>query len=438
MSDEVERLLEDSRAAGVFDSRGRFEIQGQQALAKLSRFTVAKPEEWILKMVQAAVAGGAQSLRITLGRRTAVLRFALAHLPSPEATQDAILSPELPSTPFLFELAIGLRSLLATRGFHVGWPAETGYRSLEWDGQKFREGTARSATPALELVVVYPSNWLTGSYLERAAESHILQTRAAYCPIPLFLDNREVTVHDLPMVTRHKNYTSNFPRHVACGYLGTPQSEPVTAVATRLHNPFKSKAPLIRWGRGERLVEGSFSFFCSHTSCSGYAQESFRLVWTRYGVECARHELADSPLGGFLQIPGDHLRADLGGLSLQVEDEDISQAKCELEKLSPCAEFAAKWLLGFQTKTTVAEILGYTAFCTVGLVLVVGICAMGAGEALGGLGGFGAGPSKTPDDFPAAFHRRANLLLQLANLDPDKGEATTEDHLHLGRTSPAR
>lgn len=426
MSDGMERLLEDSRAEGVFDSRGRFEIQGEQALAKLSKFTVAKPEQWILKMVQAAVAGGAESLRITQGRKEVVLRFALGPLPSPEEMRNVILSPELPASPFLFELAIGLRSLLGTRCFRVGWPADTGYPSLEWDGRMFSEGAARAVAPALELVVIYPVNWLTGSYLDRAAESHILQTEAAYCPIPLFLDNREISVHELPVVSRHRDHTSTFPRHIACGYLGSPQSEPVTAVATRLHNPLKSKAPLIRWGRSQGTTEGAFSIFCSHTGSAGYAQESFWLVWTRLGVACARKEILDTPLGGFLQFPGDHLRADLGGLSLHIEEQDVVRARGELGKLSDCGAFAAEWLTDFQTKTTVTEVLGYAAFWTVGIALVVGLCMLGAGEALSGLGAIsGGGGTRKVDDFATVFRNRVSLLLALAE-DLESKVAVTE------------
>lgn len=55
-------------AQGQLDSSGGFTIDRQRALAKIQSSSLSQPDFWILKIVQAAVASGAESLAVRTGR----------------------------------------------------------------------------------------------------------------------------------------------------------------------------------------------------------------------------------------------------------------------------------------------------------------------------------------------------------------------------------
>ena len=191
-----------------------------------------------------------------------------------------------------------------------------------------------------------------------------------------------------------------------------PQSKPICVAQSRLHNPLRSRRPLIRWGRSQGLTTGSFSLYCSDDL--GYCNESFRLLWTRYGVVCGSSLIPGTPIGGFLQGSGDHLKADLAGLGLRIEPEDVSQARASLRELAPIGEFARQWLSEFQVKTTIAEMMVYTTAVTVGVVVIVAICATGFGDALGLFSGaIGGGPSSKKDNLSDVFSHCFDKLLRL-------------------------
>lgn len=372
----MDRFLEEGRNVGQHDSEGCFQLSGERALAKLAQFTVSRPEQWILKMVQAAVAGGATRLAITQSRRETRLVFALSDLPALAELELALLAPESPATPFLTELTIGLRSLLSTRRLTVVWPGEE-EGCLRWNGQSLLRETSSSARTSFEVVVEASGQGWLGGQKERAAESHALQTEAAYCPIPLWLDGREVSVLDLPPVSRHTDHVEGSPRHLACGYLSDPQGEGEPAISTRTRNPLYTGTPLMRWSRGERADLGSFSVFSSRSRRAADVDETFRFIWTRYGVACAVREHDSAPLGGFLQLSGDHLRSDLSGLSLQVEPDTLREAYQNLGRLRKPMISSLAWLEGFRPLATYGELAARVARGTgMGLVKMTGWMAL--------------------------------------------------------------
>lgn len=61
---ELERFLQEQVAQGVVDSSGSFSLSRAKALEKLAAFQLPRQTMWILKLVQAAVTSGAESLTI--------------------------------------------------------------------------------------------------------------------------------------------------------------------------------------------------------------------------------------------------------------------------------------------------------------------------------------------------------------------------------------
>ncbi|MBI3930080.1 MAG: hypothetical protein HY319_31360 [Armatimonadetes bacterium] len=62
--DNLEELLAAARVAGQFESAGQFTLDPGRAAELLSRYQLADPEAFILKLVQWAVASKARSICI--------------------------------------------------------------------------------------------------------------------------------------------------------------------------------------------------------------------------------------------------------------------------------------------------------------------------------------------------------------------------------------
>ena len=60
----MDKFLRESSHAGQWDSQGEFQVSVARALTKLAEYALSRPEQWILKMVQAAVAGEARKLEV--------------------------------------------------------------------------------------------------------------------------------------------------------------------------------------------------------------------------------------------------------------------------------------------------------------------------------------------------------------------------------------
>ena len=68
VEDEIDPLLDRMSRSGEFDSRGEFTLNPLRAIQKLAASQLPDRSLWILKIVQAAVAGGCQGLTIRQGR----------------------------------------------------------------------------------------------------------------------------------------------------------------------------------------------------------------------------------------------------------------------------------------------------------------------------------------------------------------------------------
>lgn len=66
LSREIEKYLKSERMEGRPDSSGSFTLASSKALEKLSKHTLPRESAWVLKIVQAAVAGGAERLSFTI------------------------------------------------------------------------------------------------------------------------------------------------------------------------------------------------------------------------------------------------------------------------------------------------------------------------------------------------------------------------------------
>ncbi|MBX3170071.1 MAG: hypothetical protein KF760_21885 [Candidatus Eremiobacteraeota bacterium] len=141
----LESILEDLQRQGEKDSSGRFTLDPSQALPKLKRFRLPDPHAYILKLLQAAVRGGAGAFHLQSG--TGQVQVSMQGVALPLDRLPTIFLELLEETrsgdPALEHLAVGLHSSLGTRAQSISlayWNGQRGLR-MQWrvSGQTVEE-----------------------------------------------------------------------------------------------------------------------------------------------------------------------------------------------------------------------------------------------------------------------------------------------------------
>lgn len=201
--DRVSPFLKEAAAQGQYDSTGAFTTSVAQGLQKLASFQLAPRSTWILKIVQAAVAWGAQGLVVRQSSTKTTFVFDQAHQSFPVfELQQALLSTEPSPIESVGHLTVALRAV--GQGDGRSWRLTTGrpqaLESLAWDGLELtRLGDSRGNGRHVTLEVDFPKNdrgRRLGHLFRsagRAGEEYLEVVKRAYiCPIPLTFDGRRI------------------------------------------------------------------------------------------------------------------------------------------------------------------------------------------------------------------------------------------------------
>lgn len=170
----LEQFLHDSSSAGSHDSEGRFSLNLSRAFQKFSGHGGSSPYDFLLRAVQAAVAGRAPELRIDLGRRHLVVSFA-ADLRPLGSVLTWISGSDQEPTQAQKHLA---SALLAA-------PPEWELRLPDGSIQRRQAEFEYSDHTCDGVIWKLPSEDFKKSDLQRH-----LQARTAYSPIPVYLDGK--------------------------------------------------------------------------------------------------------------------------------------------------------------------------------------------------------------------------------------------------------
>lgn len=183
-------------AEAEFAGSGHFSLEPKKALAKLAHYALPRPTDWALKLVQAAVAGGAQEC----SARLHLTRFDFEFLPQPLWTRrqlvDALCDPEHAQAPGLNQLRAAIWDCFGhQRPFRLATP----HLTLHFDGRWLQEIKNAEATTRVQLQV---SLGRRGELLAlhpevRAGLQSALRVSCPLCPIPFTLDGRRVEGLDL-------------------------------------------------------------------------------------------------------------------------------------------------------------------------------------------------------------------------------------------------
>lgn len=187
----MDKFLKQSQNEGVTEEgEGQFTISLPQALQKLSSSTLPSPQDWILKLVQAAVGSGADEIVVKLLAWHTEVRFqppgdwtaekVLAGFADPRGKEGALDS-----------LLIGLRALAvqAGRTFRLYFARES--RMVIWDGSKaWLEEVAVHRDYFLHADFVGGAFWRSAHARKNVELSSKLAVQARCCPVPLWVDGR--------------------------------------------------------------------------------------------------------------------------------------------------------------------------------------------------------------------------------------------------------
>ena len=196
-------FLEETTEAGQYDSTGVFTTSVGRGLEMLASYQLAPPSAWILKVVQAAVAWGAQELTVRQSATRTSFAFAHGVRPFPLfELQQALLSTDPSPVGSVEHLTAGLRSVGQGDGRTWRLTNRTGDSSeqLVWDGQELSrtgESHARAAEVILEVDFTQADRGRRLGRLFRGAgrarDEYMEVVKGAYvCPIPLTFDGRRI------------------------------------------------------------------------------------------------------------------------------------------------------------------------------------------------------------------------------------------------------
>ena len=368
VGDSLEEFLA-SRREGEYESSGVFEISGDKALEKLARYSATQPATWLLKLIQGAVLAGGSRLEVKSLKGRIRLQVHGGSFPDFRVQVDTLLNPERTCAPLLNELNYGLRSLLTTE-FSLSWPREP--RRLTWRNGRFSwESGAVEEHWTVEARLPSDRKFLS------ATIGQLLNEKAGHCPIPLFLDGRPVEPRSVLPDSHLLGHDRFSPRWLGAGYLGSDGGlgESELETTTLFKAPLRCSRPLLYWPRLSPS-SSTFSLWVSHRD-GVLVREKFELRWTRFGILAGRCDLAEGPLGGYLQVSGDHMPSDL---SLAVRPEDVEQARQGGHYLLPVCKTIGAILLEMQPGLTLPDLIelgGRTLWNIGSLAASLGIVCLG-------------------------------------------------------------
>lgn len=171
-------FIQELEADGAYDSSGQFTLDRASALRKLAQYKLPRPQAWILKLVQAGVLGGADSVAIRLLRDEIIVDLPGLRIGTAEFVFASLADPEIQTDPVVQALKEGFWGSRSDFWVDLGELGAFQARAPRLEKQPGRYG-ARFRLPIRDAA-------------QRAEICHELRLHAYPCPIPLTLDKRRL------------------------------------------------------------------------------------------------------------------------------------------------------------------------------------------------------------------------------------------------------
>lgn len=340
----MDRVLRDLQGEGEHDSSGDWTLDFQQARRKLGRYQLSGPGDYLLKFVQACVAGGATEIQARIGATRVELRanprkFDPEELP--KLGTYLLRSTSLTEPRHMRHLAVGLNSALWLEPQSL----ELRFPTLKWTPEKDWE--EHQDGPPFQLKVKRrfpaPSPDLTNQMFEAMMTAHIpeipwamacrmlpeaqaLNTRCSFSAVPIELNGIQVNRPVVPLEPNYLQYfflagdeppaeLLAFPRHVPARFTRYHHAPSLHAL------PAHSRPPLNRLEQARTLPGSNKAVLMAH----GWLSLSFKhttLLFVKDGVMLnpVTTELDCPGVRGYLS--GHGLATDLSEFQL-VEDDAL-------------------------------------------------------------------------------------------------------------------
>ncbi len=195
---KIDEFLAEQSSEGSSDGSGGFSLAPDKALQKIAQYQRAFPEVWLVKVIQAAVVGASEAIRVKLTRQETIIEFSLPGL-SPERLETAFHEPKASGDEALDHLLLGLWYVALGRDYPFTLSFPHYQTSLRWDGDRFHRSAAGAGSTLTlrvsHLRVGQVCGWLARRRVvaERCLElGRCLDERCYTCPVPLTVDGRRI------------------------------------------------------------------------------------------------------------------------------------------------------------------------------------------------------------------------------------------------------
>lgn len=300
----------------------------EQRLGSAKPYEPFQPEDWILKVVQAATRATAREVRVVQTRSACRVQLAIPPHTLPDVGTLLEALTEKTGTlndSWLLELVIGLRMVGEFRDFTLH--LDNWKRAWRVESRSGRlEATPTSSDGRAQLTLEVPYLGKAPDRARQAAEEMVaLATRTRLCPFPLYIDDRRLT-WERPI---EKRRLAQAGREVylasVCCTEGEPFSPPREEPTSRT---LSDTAPLAELGSEVRGalsshldIRGYFEPVMSRASAvTGFSflRQPLRLFWYRHGVLCGQQEVEGwHSLEVLVHLDGNHLSSSVAGLKVE-------------------------------------------------------------------------------------------------------------------------
>lgn len=376
-SDELDVLLSQLSTAGQRHSEGNFSVDFQKAREKMAQYQLADKHHFLLKLIQAGVLGGAKAINVELSPLS--LRF-FGWDPAIDA--DAVcdrlvaLADGVDDAPSCLAVALNSLSLGQKADVVLEFRKENECQVQVMglvDGDLVREehGEEKALLDSLDIRIRLAQK------LEDRHLGDLLRQRCCFAPIPIRVDEDDVTAKAHVPETRGKSRSGHF------------QTNKIISKMT-MDGPSQMKLPVRRHSvHGPSIMKGARkAWFLQSVDLRPKALVQF----VKAGVVVDTKDVDLAIPGLLVTVDADDCDTDITGMQI-LENEKYSALLRDLEPaLEPCLERAIKRCSAIKTEgqpmrvdkpikgSTLGKTLGVTLLC-----LFAGTAMLLSGNGLGSL-----------------------------------------------------
>lgn len=352
--DPLSQFLQLEAEAGTRDSQGVFTISGEAAIGKLAAFQLPRPSAWVLKIVQAAVAGRAPKVEFRQDARVTLILFQPRERFTVDDLQSALMTTNICENRSLEHLSVALRAagFGESRPFTLALEGDGWQHLLGWDGKQLSRRSVEDPEAReflIRLGVAYPRDEQGRTLGIRSgkavAEYQELVNSANICPIPLKVDGRRLDTSVTPRGHSIHAYKTSllclgWGAQSDCPILPLPAALPEEDKSWRPTDRFTDKRPFRRAARsrGDQAtmlyrVEYHYrieSYRGKHKSFTFHGVPlASSCRWVKDGVvvdEQRIDQLTTNAVNLVLYLSADGLGSDISGFKLR--DSDVRSRRC--------------------------------------------------------------------------------------------------------------